>query len=523
MSKLFGNDALRAATGICALAITLAGCAPAPVLETDDDIAPRRVFAAGLENLSERYIDRLPISDLSIAGLSNLATIDPALQLERKDGRLRLVAQQRPVAEWREPARGGPYEWASLMGDVLDAARKQSPALRAKTGDQIYDAVFKGVLKGTDRYTHYDNPDTARRNRESRDGFGGIGVTIRVDGPATTVTEVTPDTPASRARLQLNDRIVSVNGRSIVGATQDEVIDALRGPIESTVALGIERGSEPPLSVSLVRARIVPTTVTVTREGELLHVKLSGFNSATASELRRQLTRIERSGPPKPRGIVLDLRGNPGGRLDQAVAVADVFLRTGRIIWTMGRHPDSNQYFDANRDEWLAGIPMVVIVNGRSASAAEIVAASLRDRGRAVLLGSSSFGKGSVQTIVSLPNGADIVMTWARIHAPSGRALQDMGVVPAICTNSEGELVGALVAALKGGEETGRIALAGYLRGRAASEAPIAQRRAACPPAIEENAKDMELARLIAGNERLYQRALGAEQPAVAANAPARP
>jgi len=524
MSWLYRGCAVRRALFLCALgsALVVSGCATIPAFETGD-VAPRRVFAIGLENLSERYVDPVRLSDITLAGLNNLSTIDSAIQVEESRGNLRLLSRKQVIAEWKVPDRAGSYEWASLMGDVLEAAREHSSAIRGKTAEQLYDTVFKGALSRADRYTHYDGRDVARRNRAGREGFGGIGVTIRVEGPATTVTDVTAGTPASRAGIKVNDRIVAVNGRPIVGATQEEVIDALRGPIESPITLGIARGAEPPFDVSLARAFIVPTTVTVAREGDILNIKLTGFNAATSRQLRREITRTERAGAKPIKGAVLDMRGNPGGLLDQAVAVVDLFLKDGRIISTKGRHPDSNQIFDAHNDEWLAGLPMVVIVNGRSASAAEIVAVSLRDHRRAIVMGSSSFGKGTVQTIVNLPNGGEMAMTWARIVSPSGRALQDLGVVPTICTNSDAELVRALVQALKRDGETARVALAGYLRGRGSADSAVELRRAACPPSVEENAADMELARLIAGSEGLYQRALGAEAPVIAVNTPARP
>lgn len=524
MSWLYPGDALRRVLVLCAVgaALAVASCTTTTLYDTDD-VAPRRVFAVGLENLNDRYIEPVRLSDVALEGLNNLATIDSAIHVEEAQGSLRLLSKKLTVAEWPVSERADPYEWAALMGDVLDAARAHSAAIRGKSAEQLYDTVFKGLLSHVDHYTHYDGRDVARRNRASRDGFGGIGVTIRVEGQATTITDVTADTPASRAGIKVNDRIVTVNRRSIVGATQEEVVDALRGPIESAITLGIARGDQPPFDVSLARAFIVPTTVTVKRDGDVLDIRLSGFNSATSRQLKHEITRMNRAEVKPLKGIVLDLRGNPGGLLDQAVTVADLFLKDGRIVSTKGRHPDSNQIFDAHSDEWLVGLPMVVIVNGRSASAAEIVAASLRDRGRAVVLGSSSFGKGTVQTIINLPNGGEMVMTWARIISPSGRALQDLGVVPTICTNSDSELVGGLVRALKGDGETARTSLAGYLRGRSAADSPIELRRAACPPSAEENPADMELARLIAGSQRLYQRALVAENPVIAVNEPARP
>lgn len=199
------------------------------------------------------------------------------------------------------------------------------------------------------------------------------------------------------------------------------MVRALRGRRGSSVALRVERdGAAKPLSFSVTRARIIIPTVTARRKAGLVILKISSFNQGTTSAVSRALIRAEREMGTKLKGIVLDLRGNPGGLLDQAVAVADLFLTDGLIISTRGRHRKSRQVFDASWGEIAAELPLAVLINGKSASAAEIVAAALQDRHRAVVIGSASFGKGTVQTIIGLPNGGELTMTWARMHTPSG-------------------------------------------------------------------------------------------------------
>ncbi|MDA0991767.1 MAG: S41 family peptidase, partial [Verrucomicrobia bacterium] len=214
-------------------------------------------------------------------------------------------------------------------------------------------------------------------------------------------------------------------------------------------------------------------------------------------------------------GIMLDLRGNPGGLLDQAIAVSDLFLTQGRIISTRGRHPDSNQLFEASPGQVLPGVPMVVVVNGRSASAAEIVAVALRDSGRAAIVGSTSFGKGSVQTIIRLPNHGELNITWARIFAPSGQTLDTQGVVPAICTNVSGNQMSEILAALASQGNYPALDPA-RLRFQAHQPHYSAERRTACMPTDRQEPNDLLAARLLLKNRVSYAAATSRLAPTIA-------
>jgi len=257
-----------------------------------------------------------------------------------------------------------------------------------------------------------------------------------------------------------------------------------------------------------------PPTVHVERKGRILEARLTGFNTGTFSTLHRELYNSSRAKGPSLQDLVLDLRGNPGGLLEQAIHVSDLFLTHGRIITITGRHPESNQLFNASPGEVLPGIPMVV-VNGQSASAAEIVAVALRDSGRNAIVGSTSFGKGSVQTIIRLPNQGGLNITWARIFAPSGQTLNSQGVVPAICTNVSDKRMAKIFAALASQGIYSPVDPA-KLRFRAKQPHYSAAQRKACMPTDRQKPNDLQAARLLLKNRVYYTAAAGRLSPTVA-------
>lgn len=511
-----GRAGLRAIAALIGL-LAVAGCAGFTTAGSDD-VGARRLFNAGMKNLVERYVEPVAPEQLSVKGLGNLSAIDPAVSVVAVGNRLQLIAHGRVVGEWPTYDNTNADDWADLIAEALAAARRASPAIAAMNAEDLYEIFFRGALTGLDHYTYYSGREAARRTRATREGFGGIGVTLKIANGSTHVIEVAPESPAARASILPQDRIIQIDGKPVDSLMQADVIDLLRGPVDTSVVLLVQRQTQPsPIEVAIIRRFIVPPTVTVSRDDEVLTVKISGFNQATSRRLGRELLRAEREQVAKPQGIILDLRGNPGGLLDQAVEVSDLFLGQGRIASTVGRHVDSNQTFSADVDERFSGIPMVVLVNGRSASAAEIVAAALNDRGRAVVVGSASFGKGTVQTIVRLPNAGEMAITWARVITPAGRSLHENGIVPALCTSGDAERASALLTALRAGEETANDIMSSHLR-RQLGQGSAQQKRAACPPFLEEQAIDVEIAKSLLKNRRLFARALSAIQAAVVQN-----
>ena len=495
--------------GPLSLAFLMVACAAqdsAPPLGYDEARA-ERLFSVGYQDVSDVYIEDVAVADLAIAGMSSLASIDPAIGVESSGDRLRISIDGHSMASYPLPDEADARAWGALTAAVISASRYHSSDLDAADPERVYEAVFDGLLSQLDHFSRYAGRDAAREHRASREGFGGIGVRIRLIEEGVLVVSVMEESPALSAGLQQNDIIVAIDGESVEGLSQREVVNRLRGRIGSEVSLSIERNNVAPVYAAVVRDHIVPQTVSYRREGNLAYIKLTGFNYQTTETLRQKVRQAQKDLGDDLNGFILDLRGNPGGLLEQAVSVASVFVTDGRIVSTHGRHIDSHQYFPAIGGDLTENAPVVVLIDGGSASAAEIVAAALQDSGRAVLVGSSSFGKGTVQRVLELPNTGEFILTWARFHAPSGYALHRRGVLPDICTTGE----------VSGPEDvmtmihSGALPLAVELRRRDVDtndDAAVEALRAHCPSREGDAEIDLKVARRLLEEPGLYARAL---------------
>ena len=263
-----------------------------------------------------------------------------------------------------------------------------------------------------------------------------------------------------------------------------------------------------PLRIDIERAHIVPTTVYASYRDGLVILRVTGFNKGTASDLAEELRKARVALGASIRGVVLDLRGNPGGLLKQSVKVADLFLSEGQIVSTRGRHPNSLQYFEAGGSDLAQGLPIAVLVDGKSASAAEIVAAALQDQGRAVVIGTSSFGKGTVQTVIRLPNDGEITLTWSRLVTPSGYALHGLGVRPSVCTSGATGDAAAVIAQTLSERVKTAATLDAWRRVETHSMKERAAIRASCPAERRKNKFDLDLASALLVDRAQYARAL---------------
>ena len=476
-----------------------------------------QLFSVGYRDIADIYIQEVPSIDLAVAGLSGLSSIDPAFKVSRDGGWILLDIGGDKAATLSVPARGDAEGWGNLTAAALDLSRRRSAELNTADPEQLYEVVFDGMLGKLDKFSRYSGREEARENRASRDGFGGIGVRIRLVDAGVRILSVMDHTPAKQSGLADDDIIVSIDGENTVGLSQREVVRRLRGPLHTRVVLGVKRVSAPaPLNIEVARAHIVPQTVRYERLGATAHIRVSGFNQNTARNLREAIKLASAEMGDELGGFILDLRGNPGGLLDQSVAVSDLFVTDGRIVSTHGRHPDSHQYFEAEPDDLAHAKPVVVLVNGNSASASEIVAAALQDSGRAVVVGSSSYGKGTVQTVLRLPNEGELTLTWARFHAPSGYALNGRGVMPDICTSpiAAGEQIEA--AQIVEQVRSGRLPVAKALIHRDLTledEKGIEAFRASCPPAQGESGLELEVAQRLLEDPVLFARAIGGTVP----------
>ena len=497
------------AAGLLAVLI-VAGCAVRGSTDSPAYQSERasHLFAVGFQDVSEIYIEDVEISELAMAGLENLSSIDPEITIAHDGESVLINVKGTEAGRFRAPGPRDSDRWGGIAAATVNTGRKHSKQLASAAAEDVYEAVFNGLTAELDGFSRYAGREEARENRASRDGFGGIGVRIDLVDEGVKVLSVMENTPAETAGVQDGDVIVMIDGEAAAGLPQHEVVRKLRGPVRSKVALTISRDPRPvPLVIEVTRAHIVPQTVKYEVRGEIGYIKVSGFNQSTTRTLRRKIQLAKQQIGSRLKGFVVDLRSNPGGLLDQSVAVSDLFLDGGRIVSTHGRHPDSHQYFDAEDADLTEGLPVVVLINGNSASASEIVAAALQDAGRAVVIGSNSFGKGTVQTVLRLPNEGELTLTWARFHAPTGYTLNRRGVVPDICTSGNVRSVEDVMERLRSGLfpidlDTQRTEL------DPSDDEGLEALRAFCPVYEGENELDLKVALELLTDSDLYARAL---------------
>lgn len=519
MAPGFSICRLRAASLALTAATLLLTAACAQILESryKSSDAATQFFATGYEHIAERYIEPVPIDRLAIDGLKGLETFDPAISVSRTDGLVRLALNDAVVAEFAAPGDSDPEAWASLTVAALKASQVASPSLKGAAVEDLYEAMFDRIMSGLDQHSRYASAEAAQKQRAAREGFGGIGIRLRMTEHAAEVLSVLPDTPAARAGLKIHDRITHIDHTPVAGLTIGQIVKWLRGPIDTRVHLGLRReGQADPLEVWLKRARIVPPSVSYRPDGNIAYIRVMSFNRQTAPNLAQALAKARHEIGEEIQGVILDLRGNPGGLLDQAVDVSDIFLAHGQIVATRGRHPDSFQLYEASDPDLAVGLSLVVLIDGRSASAAEIVAAALQDRGRAVIIGTNSYGKGTVQTVLEMPNDGELVLTWSRIHTPSGYTLHRLGILPNICTSGAVDNAADLIEAVR----EGRMEMSEMMVRWRSIEFPddftIDVLRAACPSESSNPDIDLEVAERLLVDQALYHRVLVLSQPEVA-------
>jgi carboxyl-terminal processing protease len=504
------------------LLVALAACAERQALPNDPT---GRLFARGLDEITDLYIAPVSSRKLVLAGAARLSRLDDKFSVSESaasDGaQLDLGYGGTEAAIYSIPSDDDPHDWGALLGRLVAVAKGASPTLAALPEEQIDKALFDGITGSLDRFSRYASPEMARDQRAARDGFGGIGVTLEASNHELRITAVTPHSAADVAGILPDDRLLAVDNVPSAGRSQSDVVHALRGPILSPVQLTIYRPSlGQRRTYHLQRELVILPTVTVSRDGGTAVFQVTSFNQNTTQQIVEALATLKHTPGPPLRGIVLDLRGNPGGLLDQAVSLADVFIAAGPIVSTIGRHPASHQFFEASGDSVAPQIPVVVLINGGSASSSEIVAAALQDVGRAVVVGTTSYGKGTVQTVLRLPNDGELTLTWAQLVTPSGYLLNQHGVVPTLCTSDLGDDDYSLQIAI---QRVTSIQVSPISpRPRAAlDENAWSQLRQSCPARQGDHAIDLKIAKRLLADPVLYSEAVrtisGNARPSVAA------
>lgn len=324
------------------------------------------------------------------------------------------------------------YSLLNLFGDVFERVRT---SYVTETSDKdLIEAAITGMLTSLDPHSSYLSAKDFKNMRvQTRGKFGGLGIEVTMEGGLIKVVSPIDDTPAHRAGLKSGDLITHLNNERVQGLTLSQAVDKMRGKIGEDIKLTIVRIGKEPFDVIVTRGIIPIRSVKSRVEAkDIGYIRISSFSQPTEKELKKAMKKIKKALGEKFIGLVLDLRNNPGGLLDQAIAVSDTFLEKGEIVSTRGREKKGHQRFNARPGDLADGKPIIVLINGGSASAAEIVAGALQDHKRAIILGTKSFGKGSVQTIIPLKKKGAMRLTTSRYYTPSGRSIQEIGVTPDI-------------------------------------------------------------------------------------------
>ena len=423
---------------VCGLLLTLLTACAAQRSPTDpmvfnrDDAA--EVFSAGFEGITSFYLEETDLPSLAVAGLAGLKTLDDSISVTDREELIVVARNGHEVAALSVPDSDDVARWSMLMAAAVDSGRQVSHTLREAPPEILYDAIFKGALRDLDRFSRYTTAAAANRNRAHRRGYSGIGILLFENHGNIYIEEVYEDGPAARSGLQVGDSIIAIDGQTVDGLDAVSVSDLLRGPNGSEVRV-TTTSDEIHRTAVIKRAPVIEQTVFSSRKGDSAYFEIRSFNEDTAASLARKIGQSAAKIGPSMNGIILDFRNNRGGVLRDAISIADLFIKDGRILLTKGRHPRSVKEFTAHNPDIAVGMPLILLINHSSASASEVVAGALQDSGRAVLIGGRTYGKGTVQMIVRLPNEGELIITWARMYTPSGYPIGPFGVYPTICTD----------------------------------------------------------------------------------------
>ena len=344
-----------------------------------------------------------------------------------------------PIVAQEAKGEAEVYQQLDLFGDVFERIR--SSYVEPVSEKELIEAAINGMLQSLDPHSSYMPADDFDDMQVQTKGeFGGLGIEVTQENGFVKVVSPMDGTPADRAGIKAGDLITQVNGESVAGLPLDQAVDLMRGPVGSEIKITIARPDVPePFDVTMKRETITIAAVRSRVEDDAVVLRVTTFNEQTYESLEKQLKeQVEAAGGmDKVAGFVLDLRNNPGGLLTQAIAVSDAFLNSGEVVSTRGRDPQDSERYNATDGDLAQGKPLVVVINGGSASASEIVAGALQDHRRAIVVGTQSFGKGSVQTVMPVQGDGGMRLTTARYYTPSGRSIQSLGVAPDIIVDQK--------------------------------------------------------------------------------------
>jgi carboxyl-terminal processing protease len=469
--------------GLVALAASSASLAssPASAATADDET----VLGSALAALQVLHIEPQPPSERLAAGLRGLSRAEPRLVVSLLPDRLDLSLGGGSAMVLPAPPAADPAAWGRTGAAAIAATMAASPRLRQLPSARRRGLVLEEMTAGLDPYTRFVPAAEAASQRAARIGVGEVGLTLKPDRAGAVVASLVPEGAAWRAGLLLGDRVTAIDGSPTRGLDAGALAEALAGEAATALSLTVSRRGAPPRTVLVVRTAVAAETARLAWAEGVPVITVSSFGRETEQAVARLVSGLS-ARQPRPAGLVLDLRGNRGGILQQAVGVADVFLASGDVMHVRGRHPDASRTYLAGGADLAEGMEIVVLVDGRTASAAEALAAALHDLGRARLVGAATQGKGLIQLIHPLPDASELHISWARLLSPAGHALQENGVLPDLCTSR-----GTGVARLQAAALIEAVVPPPAEGWREAASAAAA--RTACPPATG-GALDMEAA-----------------------------
>ena len=491
------------------LAALLAACG---TTQRADRASTEKLFRTVYQDIAQVYLEKIELQDLALVGLKTLESHEPGLEVRRQGEEILVSVDGAEAVSFRSPPHEDAEAWGKLMTEALETGRRGSKKLQAVARADINDAVLESMFEGLDKWSYYRGPEDLLKWHGKKPGFdASIGIALRTADDGAKITGVTEAGPADGAALTDGDHIWRIDGMPVAGMDRRNVYEMLRGYPGTKVRLTITRKGRTDLeTVTITRAVVESRPVRFRLIGDIAYLRLMNFGSATLGAIEEKLQQAEDDLGRPLEGAILDLRNSPGGLLDIAVLVADLFVTDGLLVSVDGRHPDSLQYFAATPNDLLDGRPLVVLINGMTSGGASIVAAALQDSGRAVILGSASNSHGTIQTVLRLPNGGQIALTWALYYAASGYAIAGRGVLPDLCTAGHDDSDQVLVRLRRGALPIDKWTQRRTIDYR--DESAVHAFRAVCPPSYDVPEVDLNLAIRLLTDPALYRLALGLSQ-----------
>ncbi|MCW8305497.1 S41 family peptidase [Acidiphilium sp. PA] len=484
MSKRKARSFWRAVSLLCVVLPLCGAYAAAPAF---DQARAGAVWGAALAFIAPRTLEPLSIPQMAVWGLSGITALDPDLTVQKQAGKLLLYGPNRVLFAANAPPPADAAAWGDACAAVAAHAFTASPALARAGTEGVIRSFFDELFNHFDPYSRYEAPHEAAEDRAMRLGHAGLGLTLGRQGSAILIARVAPSGPADQAGMAPGMAVLAIDGQTTAGQHLAALQGRLTGKLGSTIRITVRPPKSLPQTIRLTRGLVPIQSVFGAMDNGIAVIRVIGFDHDTGEQFAAALGALV-SATPEPKGIVIDLRGNRGGVLRQSVLSIDTLLSHGTIIRTIGRDPAADKLFHAEGADLARGLPVIILVDGATASAAEVFSAALADNDRAVVVGSATLGKGLVQSLTTLPGGGELYVTWSRMIAPRGWPLQGLGVFPQVCVSLGTNVLDQQLATLQAGDNM----LAKPLAETRAARAPIPLAeilalRDSCPAAVGAN------------------------------------